>query len=151
MKIKLIIDESVEEKIEIYSKERNELVRQIEELVDIYSHNLYGYIDDEIKLLSFNEIYRFYIENNKVFASTVEKKYLVKLRLYQIEEIVGSLFIKINQSCLINKKKVKRFISSWGGSLLVELTNNERDYISRRQTKIVMESMGVKNGKEKTF
>lgn len=145
MKIKVIIDENVDERIEIYSKDRNDLVRQIEELVNKYDCNLYGYYDDEITPLSLNEVYRFYVENNKVYASTINKKYWIKLRLYQIEEMVGSSFIKINQSCLVNKKKIKRFVSSWGGSLLVELTNNEKDYISRRQTKIVMESMGVKN------
>lgn len=145
MKIKVIIDENVDERIEIYSKDRNDLVRQIEELVNNYDCNLYGYYDDEITPLSLNEVYRFYVENNKVYASTINKKYWIKLRLYQIEEMVGSSFIKINQSCLVNKKKIKRFVSSWGGSLLVELTNNEKDYISRRQTKIVMESMGVKN------
>ena len=69
---------------------------------------------------------------------------LIKYRLYQIEEIAPTSFIKINKSCLVNKHYIKRFYSSWGGSLYVQLKNNESDYISRRQTKIVMERMNIK-------
>ena len=53
-------------------------------------------------------------------------------------------FIKINQSCLVNKHYIKCFKSSWKGSFLVELKNGEKDFISRRQTKIVLERMGLK-------
>ena len=57
---------------------------------------------------------------------------------------LGNNFIKINQSCLVNKHYIKCFRSSWKGSFLVELKNGEKDFISRRQTKIVLERMGLK-------
>lgn len=144
MKIKTIINPLIEERIEIYSKEYNNLIKQIEELIRNYNNNLIGYFEDEIVPLKFDEIYRFFIEDKKIFASTKDKKYLIKLRLYQIEELVNSSFIKINQSCLVNKNKIKKFSSSWGGTILVELKNGDKEYISRRQTKTVLERMGIK-------
>lgn len=144
MKIKLIISKDVDERVEIYTHEKSDLIEQIENAINNYHKNIPGYIDDEIVLLPIDKIYRFYIENNKIFATTETKRYWIKLRLYQIENMLGSSFIKINQSCLVNKNKIKKFSSSWGGTLLVELTNGETDYISRRQTKIVMERMGIK-------
>jgi DNA-binding LytR/AlgR family response regulator len=144
MKIKTIINPLIEERIEIYSKEYNNLIKQIEELIRNYNNNLIGYFEDEIVPLKFDEVYRFFIEDKKIFASTKDKKYLIKLRLYQIEELVNSSFIKINQSCLVNKNKIKKFSSSWGGTILVELKNGDKEYISRRQTKTVLERMGIK-------
>jgi DNA-binding LytR/AlgR family response regulator len=144
MKIKTIINPLIEERIEIYSKEYNNLIKQIEELIRNYKNHLIGYFEDEIVPLKFDEVYRFFIEDKKIFASTKDKKYLIKLRLYQIEELVNSSFIKINQSCLVNKNKIKKFSSSWGGTILVELKNGDKEYISRRQTKTVLERMGIK-------
>ena len=144
MKVITIIDENAEEKVEIHSRERDALVEQIEELVNNRGKSLTGYKDDEIVPLSEENIYRIYVDSNKVFASTDNGVYQLKSRLYQLEEMLGTRFIKINQSALINKKHIKKFSSSWGGSLTVELKNGETDFISRRQTKAVMERMGIK-------
>ena len=51
--------------------------------------------------------------------------------------------MKINQSCLVRVDKIKRFHSSIGGSLMVTLEGGYRDYISRRQLKIVKERIGI--------
>ena len=144
MKLNVCIDKTAEERVEIYAHERNELVEQIETLVNSYAVNLNGYTETEIVPLTKDGIYRIFVEDNKVYASTDSGKLLLKLRLYQLEDLLGDAFIKINQSALVNKKHIKKFSSSWGGSLLVELTNGETDFISRRQTKHVMERMGIK-------
>lgn len=144
MKLRLFIHKDEDERIEIHARERNELVEQIETLVNNYAVNLNGYKENEIVPLTKDGIYRVFVEDNKVYASTADGTYQLKLRLYQLEEMLGDTFLKINQSALVNKRHIKKFSSSWGGSLLVELTNGETDYISRRQTKHVMERMGIK-------
>lgn len=144
MQLRLFIHKDEDERIEIHARERNELVKQIETLVNNYAVNLNGYTETEIVPLTKDRIYRVFVEDNKVYASTDSGKLLLKLRLYQLEDLLGDAFIKINQSALVNKRHIKKFSSSWGGSLLVELTNGETDYISRRQTKYVMERMGIK-------
>ena len=144
MKIKVIITAIEEERIEIYAHEHSDLISKIESLINDETKSVNGYFEDDIVSLKISEIYRFYVEDNKLYASGKDGIFQVKMRLYQIEELVGDSFVKINQSCLVNKSKIKKFSSSLGGYLLVELKNGEKDYVSRRQTKVVLERMGIK-------
>ena len=52
-------------------------------------------------------------------------------------------FIKLNQSCIANKNKIKKFESTIGGALKVIFKNGYIDYISRRELKNVKERMGL--------
>ena len=138
------INEKEEERVEIFAHKRSKLVEQIENLCENDEFQLYGYFEDEKHILDINDIQRIFIENDKLIASVGNVHYKIKSRLYLIEEKLGNNFIKINQSCLVNKHYIKCFKSSWKGSFLVELKNGEKDFISRRQTKIVLERMGLK-------
>ena len=147
MKVKTYIDDE-EEMVIIHAHERTPLVNEIENLVlnenqEIEVINCFGYLDNDIVPLSLNDITKFYIENDKLYVSSKNKKYLIKKRLYQIEEEVNNNFIKINKSCIINKNHIKRFNTSWSGTLLVELDDNEVDYVSRRNIKNLKERMGL--------
>lgn len=138
------INEKEKERVEIYAHKRTNLIDQIEFLCENYELQICGYLDDEIHILDISKIERVFVESDKLFVSVGTTHYRLKTRLYLIEEQLGENFIKINQSCLVNKNFIKCFKSSWKGSLLVELKNGEKDFVSRRQTKIVMERMGIK-------
>ena len=142
MKFRVIIGEKETEEIVIWAHERNELIDEIERLVD-ESNNLYGYRDNEITNLDLNEIFCFYVENNKIFALTEKEKFLIKSRLYAIENSLDTNFIKINQSCIVNIRKIKKFDSSVYGALRVILKNGYEDYVSRRNIKSVKERLGL--------
>lgn len=144
MKCFVTIDKDVEEKVDIYAHEYYSLIDQIKQIVDNEQLSLIGYRDNETIPLSINKIQRFYIENSKVYCSDDQKTYLLKQRLYQIEEIVKESFVKVNQSCLVNVSYIQCFKSSWNGSLVVVLKNGEEDYVSRRQTKVVLERIKKK-------
>ena len=141
MKYRLIIEPDREEEIVIYAKRRNELVDKIEALLNA-DEELVGYLEQSIIRLNREDIYCVMVEDSKVYAQTEKEKYLLKLRLYQLEERFSEDFLKINQSCLVNVSKIKRFDSSIGGSLMVVLKNGYRDYVSRRQLKTVKERIG---------
>ena len=143
MKCYTYIEEVTEEKVLIYAKERTKLIDEIESLVESVNVDLTGIFNDEIIKIDINEVSCFLSENNKVFALINDKKYQIKQRLYQIEEMNLEKFIKINQSCLANKKKIKKFESTIGGSLKVVFKNGYVDYISRREVKNVKQRMGL--------
>ena len=143
MKCYTYIEKVEEEKVLIYANERNKLVDEIESLVEAANINLTGTLNDEIVKIEINDVSCFISENNKVFALISDKKYQIKQRLYQIEEMNLDMFIKINQSCLANKKKIKKFESTIGGSLKVVFKNGYIDYISRRELKNVKQRMGL--------
>lgn len=143
MKCYTYIEETKEEKVLIYAKERTKLIDEIESLVESVNIDLTGIYNDEIIKIDINDVICFLSENNKVFALINDKKYQIKQRLYQIEDMNLDKFIKINQSCLANKKKIKKFESTIGGSLKVVFKNGYVDYISRREVKNVKQRMGL--------
>lgn len=143
MKCYTYIENVNEEKVLIYANERTKLVDEIESLVLTSDVDITGTYNDEIIKININDVSCFLSENNKVFALINDKKYQIKQRLYQIEEMNLASFIKINQSCLANKKKIKKFESTIGGSLRVVFKNGYIDYISRRELKNVKERMGL--------
>lgn len=144
MKFRLIIDSGHEEEVVVYAREKTQLALRIEELVSESAEELIGYSDKAIVKLSAEEIFAFSVENGKVFAITEGERLWVQKRLYQIEEAVGARFVKINQSCIINTDRIDRFETTIGASLMVVMKNGYRDYVSRRQMKIVKERLGLK-------
>ena len=144
MKCYTFIEEDHEEKVLIYAKERTNLVSEIEKLCKSDSILLTGTNENDIIKINPLDVCCFLSENNKVFALIGDKKYQIKQRLYQLEEMnFNNHFVKINQSCYANIKNIKRFETSIGGSLKVVFKNNYIDYISRRELKNVKERMGL--------
>ena len=141
MKCTTIIDKNREEEIIIYLHERSELSDKIERLVLESDTELFGYLDRSIVKLDPKEIFCFFIEDGKVFAGIKDKNLRIMRRLYEIEQTFGTDFLKINQSCLINKEKIEKFDVTLGGALRVTLKNGYSDYISRRQLKSVKERL----------
>ena len=142
MKCKIIIDQTQEEEVLIIAHARTSLVEEIEELVRDNAAELFGYTETEIVRLRPEEIVCFSVEDGKVFALTDTQKLRIKQRLYVLEELLDERFIKINQSCIANVKKIRKFEASFGGALTVIFKNGHRDYVSRRQMKIVKERIG---------
>lgn len=141
MKYQLIIDKDKEETIVITAHERNDLILEIEKLLNPNSQ-LIGYYENEIVPLDVLDIFAFFTDNGRVYANTKDKNYLIKERIYHLEETLES-FIKINQGCLINLSKIKRFETSIGGSIKVIMKNNFSDYISRRELTNVKRRVGL--------
>lgn len=141
MKCKITIDKNRDEEVLIYAHKRTALIDQIEELVAGEAQELLGYQDKNIVLLSPGDICCFSVENGRVYALGKEK-WQLRQRLHSLEALLGSGFVKINQSCIANIKKIKRFDASIGGALLVTFENGHKDYVSRRQLKTVKERIG---------
>ncbi len=142
VKLKIFIDKNHEEEILLFAHEKNELVKSIEKLVNDDNDTLIGFKDKEAVCLDFNEIYCFVVEENKVYALTEKEKLQLKKRLYQLEEKLPENFVKINQSCIANIKKIKKFDVSFSGSMIVVFKNGYKDCVSRRNVKNIKERLG---------
>ena len=146
MKYTLHIDSERDEEVIVYAHAKGKLTDELERLVNaskIDTPTILGYKNDEIIKLDTEEIYFFFIENKRLYASTTKGDLLIKRRLYEIESICPD-FIRINQSTLANKNQIERFSVSIGASLCVHFKNGRRDYVSRRQLKSVKERLGIK-------
>lgn len=146
MKYTLQIDPECEEEIIIHAHSKNELIESIERLVNakkLNTHRIIGYIRDDIIDIDPAEVYCFFIEDKKLYASLKRGNALIKKRLYELEDLLDEGFIKINQSTVANLKMVDHFSVSLGATLTVHFKNGRRDYVSRRQMKSVKERLGI--------
>lgn len=143
MKCKIIIDAEREEEIIVYAKKSSSLTAAIERLAREEDSAWIGYGEDTIVPLDPKDVFCFSVEGGKVYAYLEKERLQMKSRLYQLEERLPADFIKINQSCLVNTKKIARFDVSISGALRVIFSNGHSDYVSRRQLKLVKERFGI--------
>lgn len=143
MKLRIVIDKEKEEQILIYAHEKTPLVESIERLVENDGFYLIGHSDKGAQKLALDEVYCFITEDGKTFALTEKEKLVVKSRLYVIEDRLDKSFVRLNQSCIGNIGKMKRFEAGFSGSLTVIFKNGYKDYVSRRQLKTVKERLGI--------
>lgn len=145
MKYTTVIDPRREEEVIIHAKKKTREIDELESYLDRMSAELMGYGEDgQIVPLRPAEVHCFIVEDGKVYALTDTGKLTVRLPLYAIEEMLSEDFVRINQSCLGNVRKIARFDASIGGALMVTFQNGHRDYVSRRQLKTVKERMHIK-------
>lgn len=143
MRYQLIIDKDKEESIIITAHEKTEKIVMIEKIINVNDQKLMAYDEDEILPINLNNVYAFYTNDSKVFVKMKDNDYLIKERIYQIEELLDDSFVKINQGCIVNINKILKFDSSITGSIKVVLKNGFNDYISRRELKNVKRRLGL--------
>ena len=133
------------QKIVIYAKSvEDKIIKLVENLQLKESQQLNGFKDDEMYLLNQETIETFYTENGKVFARENDKIYLIKKRLYELEEILNpDKFVRISNSEIVNMKKVKKINLKFTGTIILYFTNDNKTYVSRRYLKKIKEYLGV--------
>ena len=144
MKYKLFIGCEHSEEVHIYAEKKTKLIEEIIGLCERDGIELIGYREREMTQVSLAETYCFTVDDGRVYALTESGKWQLKCRLYNLEEMLPESFVKINQSCVANIKKIERFDASITGARAVCFKNGYRDYISRRNLKAVKERLGLK-------
>ena len=86
----------------------------------------------DIALLEFSDVYMFRVEDKQVVVYTENNNYLIKKPLYQVEETLGSDFVRISKSAIVKLKKVERVAPSLKGMMFIQLKNGLKDNISRK-------------------
>ena len=135
MKYKLIIDKDADEEIIARVHAPASLSEQIENLVCKFSgvESIMGYKNDEMRKLLFSEIECITVIDKKVIAiDTKCNSYVLKERLYELENILPSYFIRINKSTLANEHRILQFDAAYSGGVNAVFQCGYRDYISRR-------------------
>lgn len=136
MKFRLIIDKEKEEEVVATVHKRSALTDELEELVlgsDARVDSLAAYSDDEIRLLNIQEIECVTVMEGKTYAITSDgKKYLLRKRLYEIEDILPGDYIRINKSSVANRKAIIKFAVTIAGGVDAVFKCGYRDYVSRR-------------------
>ena len=96
-----------------------------------------------------NEIFRIYSMDKKVYLETEKENLLLKLRLYEFEELAQKCgwtdFIRISNTDIVNFSKVTKLDMSLTGIVRVNFTNGKDAIVSRRyMNKIKNELLNLK-------
>ena len=135
MKFKLIIDKAAEEEIVATVHHPSPLTAKIEALIMQYSgtDRIIGYLADEIKILSPQQIECITILGGKTYAIDEHNRhYQLKQRLYELESELPSYFIRINKSSLANERRIASFHTTFSGAVDAVFQCGYREYVSRR-------------------
>ena len=135
MKFKLTIDKTLEEEIIARVHGPSALTEQIEALVLSYNQTdrIAAYRDDELRILKFSQIECIAVLDGKTTAiDTKGTHYRLKQRLYELESILPSSFIRINKSSFANETRLKEFTATFSGGVDAVFQCGYREYVSRR-------------------
>ena len=135
MKFRLIIDKEKAEEVVITAHERSPLIEEIQALVERQSgqERLVAYTDDGIKMLPVSAIECITVLDGKTYAiDQMGQKYRLKERLYELESLLPSSFIRINKSALANESRLDRFAVTYSGAVDAVFCCGYREYVSRR-------------------
>ena len=135
MKFKLIIDKEKDEELVATVHSRSVLTDEIEALVLKHAgaDRISAYRDDEMKMLAFSDIECVTVLDGKSYAIDFKnQRYRLRQRLYELEAILPSSFIRINKSTLANENRLDRFAVTYAGSVDAVFKCGYREYVSRR-------------------
>ena len=146
MQIEIKIDENcTEPKITIVTNKVTDEVNEImKKLAGEQTQMIAGFKDEQVTVLEPNQIYRIYASNGRVYAETELQKYVIRLRLYEMEQrLANNSFVRISNSEIINIKKVRGFDLSFTGTICVSLSNGTVTYVSRRYVTKIKQLLGI--------
>ena len=135
MKFRLIIDAEMDEEVVATVHERSPLTDQIEQLVMQYAgtNRIAAYTEDEMRLLLFSDIECVTVLDGKTYAiDSHNKRYRLKQRLYELEKLLPSSFIRINKSALANENRLAQFRTTFSGAVDAVFKCGYTEYVSRR-------------------
>jgi DNA-binding LytR/AlgR family response regulator len=135
MKFRLIIDAEMDEEVVATVHERSPLTDQIEQLVMQYAgtNRIAAYTEDEMRLLLFSDIECITVLEGKTYAiDSHNKRYRLKQRLYELEKLLPSSFIRINKSALANENRLAQFRTTFSGAVDAVFKCGYTEYVSRR-------------------
>ena len=117
MKLELNIDEKIKETLVVVSA--NKIDKEVQNLIN-------------------------YIEySSEYLIGIVEDTYVVKKKLYEVENMVTRNFIKISQSEIANIKFIKNLDFSNTGTIVIKYKNSDISYVSRRMIKEFKLKLGI--------
>ena len=113
--------------IDIQHSDKNKNINEFIEYLNYYT----------LLEFEYNDIEMFYSDKKNNYCKIKDKKYMVRSRLYELEQISMD-FIRISKNCIVNIRHVKKFDISETGKIVVILDDDTEQIVSRRKTAEIM-------------
>jgi len=126
------------------SKVTDEIQQLVRRLSQDAPQVIVGFHEDEAVILTQEEILRVFAEGGKVLAQTPNGMFLMRLRLYELEErLDGKRFVRISNAEIVNLNWVRGFDLSFSGTICVRMKNDTVTYVSRRYVAKIKQVLGL--------
>ncbi len=133
--MKVTVDISPEYKEPYAVIHTDKVTEEIQRMIDIFSINEAPITalqnEEDIIVLQPKEIYMVRVENGDTVIYGEKNKYRSRKRLYELGAQLGSQFMQISKSTLINLSYMDSIEPGFSGTLLLKLRNGNSDYVSR--------------------
>ena len=144
MKVELNIDKKFGETIVTISANKvNDEIQNLVNYIEIKEDYFIGVSDGKVRLLNLEDIIRVYVENRKVYVVTVEGRFIVRKKLYEVQSMLTKDFIKISQSEIANIKYIHSLDLGLRGTIVINYKNSDISYVSRRMLKEFKMKLGL--------
>lgn len=144
MKVELNIDKKFEETIVTISANKvNEEIQNLVNYIENKEDYFTGISDGKVCLLNLEDIIRIYVEDRKVYVVTVEGRFIVRKKLYEMQSMLTKDFIKISQSEIANIKYIHSLDLGLRGTIVINYENSDISYVSRRMLKEFKAKLGL--------
>ncbi len=111
---------------------------------------LTGYREEQVYLLPQQEVMRVYGQQQKVYAQTAEGIFLLRQRLYELEQqLPDRVFVRISGSEIVNSRYIHHLDISLAGTIGVWLDGGVKTYASRRYVVHIKQFFGIGKGRQR--
>lgn len=73
----------------------------------------------------------------------LKNRYVLSKPLYELEQVLGSRFVRISKSTIINIRRIDHVAAGFNGTMELVMKNGMESYISRSFRKIFRERLGL--------
>ena len=142
MKIRIEVDDRIEEnEVIVRCNELNDEIKNIQKvLAEILSKNkqIIFYKGNTEYYISLEDILFFETEESGIIAHTINDMYVVKYKLYELEDILPNNFIRVSKSTILNINHIYSITRNITSSSLVEFKNTHKKvYVPRYYYKVL--------------
>lgn len=135
LKIRIELDSNAEEEVIIRCKELSSDIIELQQILTEAtnkSKQIILYKDDTEYYLEIDRILFFETENSQVLAHTDKEVFETRMKLYELESILGGAFLRISKSAIVNTNKIYAISRNITASSAIEFQGTHKQiYVSR--------------------
>jgi len=136
LKITIEIDKTLNEgQIVIKCRQLDERTEKIQkaaaQILDT-ERSMTFYKGDTAYYIKLGDILFFETAQNRIYAHSADDIYLVKYKLYELEETLGENFVRISKSAIVNTRSVRSLKKNITSSSLIEFHSSHKQVYASR-------------------
>jgi len=145
--MKVSVDISPEYKEPYAVIHTDKVTEEIQRMIDIFSVSEAPITalqnEEDIIILQPGEIYMVRVEDGDTVIYGEKNKFRSKKRLYELGAQLGSQFMQISKTTLVNLSYMDSIEPGFSGTLLLKLRNGSSDYVSRKYLPAFKKYLGL--------